>query len=205
MTEKRKEIEEFIVHIIKEISHSYDVTPPNVVFFDTLSGGVDSWGNPIMGEYVCDTYTINIYRPALEHRKTFDWYETALHEYRHFLQDMVIVSITGMARYEIFQWRKHLFEPSVIIKLDENDQSFIFRRIKYMDDMLEEDAEAWANKMTIAFYKQQYPDADVELPEYPMTFRPIIDIVSPVWDEISKIKEKVDKVVYHPDWWSNEK
>ena len=197
MTEKRERIESFIAYAVEDLSSFYGVHPPKVAYLDAYIEGVDNWGNPIMGEYVFDTHTINISMPALEHQKTFEWYSTVLHEYRHFLQDMVIKRITGMTRHEIYQWRRSLFDPDIMFGLGVNDQSFIFTSIKNMDDAFEEDAEAWADEMIIKLYKQQHQELKVEMPGYPTSLKPITDIVSPVWDKILKIKEKV-KIVYHP-------
>ena len=197
MTEKQERIENFIAYMVEDLSSFYDVNPPKVAYLNTYIEGVDRSGKPIMGEYVFDIHTINISIPALEHQKTFEWYATALHEYRHFLQEMVIERITGMTRYEIYQWRKSLFDPDIMFGLGINDQSFIFTSIKNMDDALEEDAEAWANEMVIKLYMQQHPELKVEMSGYPTSLKPITDIISPVWDKILKIKEKV-KIVYHP-------
>ena len=198
MTEKQEKIEDFIDYMVKDLSSFYDVNPPKVAYLNTYIEGVDISGKPIMGEYVFDIHTINMSIPALEHQKTFEWYATALHEYRHFLQEMVIERITGMTRDEIYLWRDSLLDPSIIFELSARDQSFIFTSIKNMDDALEEDAEAWANAMLIKLYKQQHPEIKVEMPGYPTSLKPITDIVSPVWDKILKIKEKVKKIVYHP-------
>ena len=198
MTEKQEKIENLIIDMVRDLSSFYNVDLPKVTFIDTFIGGVDIGGRPISGEYVHSTHAISLSRPALEHKRTFEWYTAALHEYRHFLHDMVIERTTGRSSNVMYRWKNSMLDSPIMFRLDAKDQSFILRGVTEMYDYLEDDAEAWASEIVIKLYKRQYPELKVAPRGYPTSLQPITDIVSPVWDEILKIEEKVKKMVYHP-------